>query len=44
MNLLSNALKFTSTGFIKIKAKKDEYTDTLKFAIRDTGIGIAEED
>ena len=44
MNLLSNALKFTSKGVIKIKAKKDEYTDTLKFVIRDTGIGIAEED
>ncbi|MCX6157312.1 MAG: ATP-binding protein [Ignavibacteriae bacterium] len=42
-NLLSNALKFTHKGVIKIKADIDSESEdklTLKIAISDTGIGI----
>jgi signal transduction histidine kinase/CheY-like chemotaxis protein len=42
-NLLANALKFTNTGFIKLKAvckKKDQRTMVVSFIVEDTGIGI----
>lgn len=46
-NLLSNALKFTSTGTVQISvgASVDTKSDQamLRIAIRDTGIGISEE-
>ena len=45
MNLMSNALKFTSEGKITIAVKMIDETDetaTIEFAITDTGIGIAE--
>ena len=42
MNLLSNAIKFTSAGTITVTAETTDATVTL--AIRDTGIGIANED
>jgi signal transduction histidine kinase/CheY-like chemotaxis protein len=46
-NLLSNAVKFTSDGgSISLNAylvEKKEATCTLKFMVRDTGIGISEE-
>jgi CheY-like chemotaxis protein len=42
-NLLSNALKFTEKGFVKLQAdvvnKRDDIL-TVKFAVEDTGIGI----
>lgn len=42
VNLLSNALKFTDRGEIKIKiATKDQ---TVEIAVRDSGIGIKRED
>lgn len=45
-NLVSNALKFTSEGFIKIKieliAKTDSTVD-LEFIVQDTGIGIPQD-
>lgn len=47
LNLLGNAVKFTSKGFIKIWAKFekiDEQFCTLTFAVSDTGTGIAQED
>lgn len=46
INLTSNAIKFTSEGEISINARvvedDDEY-QTIRFEIKDTGIGIAEE-
>jgi len=43
LNLLSNAVKFTDAGFVHIKVSIEDNkknTATLKFAIKDTGIGI----
>ncbi|QXV64178.1 response regulator [Mucilaginibacter sp. 21P] len=44
MNLLSNALKFTDRGYVKLKVsvlqKIDDSRVKLKFSIEDTGIGI----
>ena len=42
-NLLSNAVKFTHTGFVSCSAdfiEKRDSTALVRFAIRDTGIGI----
>jgi len=46
LNLLSNALKFTRQGFIKVIASRfrineEEY---LKCKVQDTGVGIMQED
>ncbi|MES2799256.1 MAG: ATP-binding protein [Bacteroidota bacterium] len=43
LNLISNAVKFTSKGNISISIKlihEDENTQTISFTISDTGIGI----
>ena len=45
-NIMGNALKFTSTGHIKLSCNLfdiDAESVTLAFAIEDTGIGIAKE-
>jgi len=42
LNLLSNAVKFTHTGGIWITVLKDD--EDLRFDVRDTGIGIREND
>ncbi len=45
-NLASNALKFTESGdvVIRVSMEEDREADaTLRFTVRDTGIGIAEE-
>lgn len=45
LNLLDNAIKFTSNGNISLEvyAKKiDDATDNVKFVISDTGIGVPE--
>ncbi len=44
LNLLANALKFTFQGEIKISVDYDSHNDILITAVRDTGIGIKEED
>ncbi|MBW4586749.1 MAG: response regulator [Aetokthonos hydrillicola CCALA 1050] len=47
MNLISNAIKFTSSGEVVVQVKLREETSTkakIYFAIKDTGIGIANED
>lgn len=43
INLLGNAVKFTESGEIELKVEKlqiDETNLSLRFAVRDTGIGI----
>jgi signal transduction histidine kinase/CheY-like chemotaxis protein len=49
-NLLANALKFTHQGeislsveFLRSERLKDQHTSTLRFTVRDSGIGIAPE-
>ncbi|MCA1757675.1 MAG: response regulator [Bacteroidales bacterium] len=45
LNLVDNAVKFTSTGSITVSArltKEDEENATIEFSVTDTGIGIAE--
>ncbi len=41
INLISNALKFTSSGSITVEVKKED--SRLKVAVQDTGIGISEQ-
>ena len=46
LNLVSNAVKFTQDGIIKVSIillEEDEEKVTLEFAVEDTGIGIAED-
>ncbi|MCQ4035294.1 response regulator [Kaistella montana] len=46
INLLGNANKFTEKGEIELKVEKlhlDDQNITLRFAVRDTGIGIPED-
>jgi len=40
-NFISNALKFTEQGSVRVSASYDADTDTITFAVTDTGIGIA---
>jgi PAS domain S-box-containing protein len=45
LNLVSNAVKFTSDGSITVNVKlvkEDEESVTIEFAVSDTGIGISE--
>ncbi len=44
LNLLTNALKFTPQGWVKITAGYEPATDRVQVAVADTGIGIAEDD
>ncbi|BBD61242.1 multi-sensor hybrid histidine kinase [Nostoc sp. HK-01] len=46
MNLISNAIKFTSTGEVLVKAElcwENTTTANIRFAITDTGLGITTE-
>ena len=43
-NFLSNALKFTQHGEVRISATLSQDQKTVSFAVKDTGIGIAQED
>ena len=40
-NFVSNALKFTEQGSVRVSASYDAESDTITFAVTDTGIGIA---
>ncbi|MFY0253526.1 response regulator [Chitinophaga sp. 30R24] len=42
-NLLSNALKFTAKGSVTLEVKPGEVLHTIRFTVKDTGIGIPEE-
>nr|MBA3296364.1 histidine kinase [Acidobacteriota bacterium] len=44
LNLLSNALKFTPAGLVTITASYDARTRIVRIAVRDTGVGIPDED
>jgi signal transduction histidine kinase/CheY-like chemotaxis protein len=43
-NLLSNALKFTERGEVRVSASRAPDDDAVVFSVADTGIGIATED
>jgi signal transduction histidine kinase/CheY-like chemotaxis protein len=43
-NFISNALKFTERGEIRVSAMADGSGDEITFVVADTGIGIAPED
>jgi len=42
-NFISNALKFTHEGEVRVTARGDAGKDTVTFSVADTGIGIAPE-
>lgn len=42
-NLINNAIKFTSTGYIEVGCTKLPKVEMLEFYVKDTGIGIKEE-
>jgi hypothetical protein len=44
LNILGNALKFTEQGDVQVSAERLQDTNMLSVAVRDTGIGIAQED
>ncbi|MDQ9168792.1 sensor histidine kinase [Oxalobacteraceae bacterium R-40] len=41
-NLISNALKFTEQGEVRVHCEPDERGNNIRFMVSDTGIGIAE--
>jgi|GEM_PF-4718752 len=41
LNLLSNAAKFTDKGVVTLIAKRDEANQQIRFAVRDTGVGMS---
>ncbi|HEY1745175.1 MAG TPA: ATP-binding protein [Xanthobacteraceae bacterium] len=43
-NLISNALKFTEKGEVRVTARHEPAENTIIFTVRDTGIGIPQED
>ena len=42
-NLISNAIKFTEEGHVKLNVRHHKSTDILEFEVQDTGVGIPEE-
>lgn len=42
-NLVSNAIKFTETGYVKIELSEDQESEMLRIQVSDSGIGIAKE-
>jgi signal transduction histidine kinase len=44
LNLLTNAIKFTPTGTVRVLASFDEEHQETRIGVQDTGIGIAAQD
>jgi PAS domain S-box-containing protein len=44
INLLTNALKFTPHGWVKVAAVRDDAGERVTIAVTDSGIGIAKKD
>jgi signal transduction histidine kinase len=44
LNLLTNAIKFTPQGAIRVSAGYDAARDEISLSVKDTGIGIALKD
>src|SRR3989441_1688583 len=44
LNLLTNAIKFTPHGQVKVMVREDERRGEVSIAVEDTGIGIAPQD
>ncbi|MBQ6967871.1 MAG: response regulator [Lachnospiraceae bacterium] len=44
LNLINNAIKYTHQGSVSVDVSFDRLADTLIFAVKDTGIGIRDED
>ena len=42
-NLIGNAIKFTSEGYVLVRATADEQTDGVRIEVNDTGCGIEPE-
>jgi signal transduction histidine kinase/CheY-like chemotaxis protein len=42
-NFISNAIKFTEAGEVRVWAEADSTGNTITFHVRDSGVGIAEE-
>ncbi len=42
-NLVSNALKFTESGHVRVRVEADPKPDFLRLVVEDTGIGIAKD-
>lgn len=43
-NFITNAIKYTKKGTVKLTAKKNEAGDKINFAVADSGIGISKTD
>ena len=43
LNLVGNAIKFTDAGTVRVEVSRVDDRPTLRFAVRDTGIGIAQD-
>jgi signal transduction histidine kinase len=43
-NFISNGLKFTEGGEVRVSTRHDEKSGTVTFSVSDTGVGIARED
>eukprot|EP00347_Sterkiella_histriomuscorum_P006698 403351777 len=44
INLISNAIKYTHTGYVKVKVSQNEVKQKLLIQVEDTGVGICKED
>lgn len=43
-NIISNAIKYTSEGYVEVTVEHDSSEGMLKLTVKDTGVGISDED